>query len=246
MFNLNFITMKKVNTIYETKEYDNFKLLKENREIKKSHVDYFVRELKENGQQIPLKVNRKNQILEGQHRFTACKILGIPFKFFYENEKVTRKKQLLNLINLQKGLDWSLQNHLDTQCTIGNQVYIAFRQLREKHSEFTLSTVVTLVEGRSMGKSFREGRLTADRFMVADFLLSSAKTLKPFYKFYSRTTFVMALSQMSKHNDFDMDYFLSKCNTYSNMLVGCNGRDGYKDMIIRIYNFKRKNKINFI
>jgi hypothetical protein len=246
MFNLNFITMKKVNTIYETKEYDNFKLLKENREIKKSHVDYFVRELKESGQQIPLKVNKKNQILEGQHRFTACKILGIPFKFFYEKENVTKKKQLLNLINLQKGLDWSLQNHLDTQCTIGNQVYIAFRKLREKHSEFTLSTIVTLVEGKSGGKTFREGKLNANRFMAADFVLSSAKTLKPFYKFYSRATFILALDALSKHHEFDMDYFLSKCNTYSNMLVGCNGRDAYKDMIIRLYNFKKKYKVKFI
>ena len=90
--------MKQVNAIYETKEYDNFKLLNENREIKKSHVDYFVRELKENGQQIPIKVNKKNQILEGQHRFTACNILDIPFQFFYTNEKQTKKKSKASTI----------------------------------------------------------------------------------------------------------------------------------------------------
>ena len=54
--------MKQINTIYETKDYNSFTLLKENREIKKSHVDYFVRELKKNGQQIPFKVNNKNEI----------------------------------------------------------------------------------------------------------------------------------------------------------------------------------------
>lgn len=238
--------MKKVNSIYETKEYDNFKLLKENREIKKSHVDYFVRELRNNGQQIPLKVNSNNEILEGQHRFTACKILNIPFQFFYTDEKVTKKKQLLNLINLQKGLDWSLKNHLDTQCVIGNEVYKDFKKLREKHSEFTLSTCVNLVENQSGGKRFKEGELKRDYFDFTDNLLTSIKTLKSFYKFYNRATFVMALSYLAKHKEFDMEYFLSKCNTYSNMLVGCNGRDAYKDMLIRLYNFKKKYKVKFV
>lgn len=238
--------MKQVNAIYETKEYDNFKLLNENREIKKSHVDYFVRELKENGQQIPIKVNKKNQILEGQHRFTACKILDIPFQFFYTNEKQTKKKQLNSLISLQKGLDWSIKNHLDTQCIIGNPIYVEFKKLAERHSEFTLSTIVNLAENASGAKKFKEGKLTADRFLFVDQLLTAAKSLKPFYKFYSRTTFIMSLSYLARHNEFDMTYFLSKAVTYSNMLVGCNGRDAYRDMLIHLYNFKKKNKVNFI
>ena len=43
--------MKKINTIYETKEFTKFLKIKGNREIKQSHIDYFVKEIKENGQQ---------------------------------------------------------------------------------------------------------------------------------------------------------------------------------------------------
>ena len=237
--------MKQVNEIYETKEYNNFKLLNENREIKKSHVDYFVKELAENGQQIPIKVNRKNQIIEGQHRFTACKILDIPFEFFYTNEKQTKKKQLTSLISIQKGLDWSVKNHLDTQCIIGNPVYLQFKKLAEKHSDFTLSTCVTLATGSGGQIKFKEGKLTANKFFFVDEVFTAAKSLKPFYKFYNRTTFVMALAYLASKEEFDMNYFLSKAVTYSNMLVGCNGRDAYRDMLIHLYNFKKKNKINF-
>jgi hypothetical protein len=244
MFNLNFITMKKVNTIYETKEYDNFKLLKENREIKKSHVDYFVRELKENGQQIPFKVNKANQILEGQHRFTACKILGISFQFFYSNESNTKKQQLKSLINLQKGLDWSIKNHLDTQVIIGSPNYIAFKALAKKHNVFTLSTIVDLCTG-SNSRIFKEGKLKTDHFDFADKVMTTAKNLKDFYKFYNRATFVIALGRLSRNKNMDLDYFLEKAYNYSNLLVGCNGRDAYGDMIINLYNYKKKNKINF-
>lgn len=236
--------MKQINTIYETKDYNSFTLLKENREIKKSHVDYFVKELKENGQQIPFKVNRQNQILEGQHRFSACKILDIPFQFFYSNNKDSKKQQIKSLINLQKGLDWSIKNHLDTQIVIGNHAYIQFKALADKHYVFTLSTLVDLcTNGNS--KIFKEGKLKTDSFTFAGEILTSVKRLKPFYKFYNRSTFVIALARLAKNPQFDLNYFEEKAYTCSNLLVGCNGRDAYMDMIINLYNFKKKNKINF-
>lgn len=237
--------MKEVNKIFETRDYDQFELLNENREIKQSHVDYFVRELKENGQQIPFKVNRKNQILEGQHRFKACKILNIPFQFFYSYEQQSKSKQLRGLINLQKGLDWSIKNHLETQCKIGNVFYKEFKRLAEKHSEFTLSTLVALTTRNNGTKLFKEGKLTNKYFEHTDFILTQTKKLKHQYKFYNRSTFVLALDSLTTCKDFDMDYFMHKAETYSNLLVGCNGRDAYKDMLINLYNFKKKYKVNF-
>ena len=236
--------MKQVNTIYETKDYNSFTLLKENREIKKSHVDYFVKELKKNGQQIPFKVSNKNEILEGQHRFTACKILNIPFQFFYSTKKESKEVQLKSLINLQKGLNWSLKNYLDTQLVIGNENYLGFQKLYEKHSCFSLSTLVELTTAGST-ELFKDGRLKNTYFNFADEILSSVKRLKPFYKFYNRSTFVIALARIAKHKEFDIKYFEEKAYTCSNLLVGCNGRDAYMDMIINLYNFKKKYKINF-
>ena len=83
MINLNFITMKKVNTIYESKNYSMFKRMRGNREINERHVQYFVKELSKNGMQIPGKINALNEIREGQHRFEACKRLKIPFMFSF-------------------------------------------------------------------------------------------------------------------------------------------------------------------
>lgn len=237
--------MKEVNRIFETKNYDDFTLLNENREIKESHVDYFVRELKENGQQIPFKINRNNEILEGQHRFMACKILNIPFQFFYSNDRNGKKKQLRSLINLQKGLDWSVKNHLETQCKLGNPYYREFKRLSEKHNEFTLSTLVTLVSRGVGTKLFKEGKLTNKYFNEIDILLTEVKKLKDFYRFYNRSTFVIALLSLTTSKDFDLDYFMHKAMTYSNLLTGCNGRDAYKEMLINLYNFKKKNKVNF-
>lgn len=261
--------MKEVNTIYETKDFSMFSNIKGNRKLKQSHIDYFVKELKENGQQTPFIVwdtlrNNKlvNLILDGQHRFEACKILNIPFTFFYPQKQrntyfqtskdgsiadvvtgaVNRPINMSRIKNIQKGLIWSIQDHLNFFITIQNPTYIKLKELADRHNVFTLHTIVTLIGST---ESFKEGNLKTDRFDSAEKILNAAKQLKDWYKFYNRSTFVIALASLAANKKFNLDYFLEKCETYSNLLLGCNGRDAYKDMLINLYNFRRKDKIDF-
>jgi hypothetical protein len=144
--------------------------------------------------------------------------------------------------NIQKGLIWSIQDHLNFFITIQNPTYIKFKELAERHNVFTLHTIVILTGST---ESFKEGNLKTDRFDSAEKILNAAKQLKDWYKFYNRSTFVIALASLAVNKKFNLDYFLEKCVTYSNLLVGCNGRDAYKDMLINLYNFRRKDKIDF-
>jgi len=241
--------MKKINTIYETKEFTKFLKIKGNREIKQSHIDYFVKEIKENGQQTPfiilgstVKNEPVNYIIDGQHRYEACKILNIPFTFFYVQQQKKTYNNMSLIRNLQKGLIWSIKDHLDTQVVFGNPAYIKFKELADRHNVFTLHTIVTLT---GTAESFKEGNLKTNRFDFVEKVLNAAKQLKDWYKFYNRSTFVIALASLAANKKFNLDYFLEKCETYSNLLVGCNGRDAYKDMLINLYNFRRKDKIDF-
>jgi len=230
--------MKKINNIYETTDYDQFSFLLENRTIDKNHVQKFVKEFRTIGQQIPAKVNDKFIILEGQHRFIACKTLKIPFKFFIENIKYNRIKQLDNLISIQKGKDWAVKDHLASQVKRKNPNYLEFNSLVNRFSQFSISSLLYICKIDS--GNFKNGIIHTHHFSDGIRILESALMLKPFYKFYNRSTFVIALSIVANRPNFNLDYFNKKCKSVSNMLTGCNGRDAYVDMIISVYNYKRK------
>ena len=62
--------------IYETKNYNLFKLLDSNREPNQRILNKLEKSIKEIGIQIPIIVNTKNQIVDGQHRFWTLQKLG--------------------------------------------------------------------------------------------------------------------------------------------------------------------------
>lgn len=72
--------MKKV---YETTRYDQFKLLVGNRPVKASGNKWnrLCESMKKYGQLVPALVDTNYNVLDGQHRLEACKLLGIPFVY---------------------------------------------------------------------------------------------------------------------------------------------------------------------
>ena len=64
-----------------TKDYEMFEFLDSNRQPNKNIVTKLKASIQENGVQIPIIVNQKKQIVDGQHRFWALRELGynVPF-----------------------------------------------------------------------------------------------------------------------------------------------------------------------
>lgn len=62
--------------IFETKNYNLFKLLDSNREPNQRILNKLEKSIKEIGIQIPIIVNTENQIVDGQHRFWTLQKLG--------------------------------------------------------------------------------------------------------------------------------------------------------------------------
>lgn len=77
------ITGKKVKQIFETKNYDQFTPIDENRVIINSHLKSLkdAIELRDLGKSVPIIVNDKGEIFDGHHRFQARKQLNLPIYY---------------------------------------------------------------------------------------------------------------------------------------------------------------------
>ena len=72
--------------IYETTDYKMFKYLNGNRSIHEPWVRKLVELIKEKDLQIPIIVDDKMIVQDGQHRLEAYKIVGLPVKYIIKNK----------------------------------------------------------------------------------------------------------------------------------------------------------------
>ena len=70
----------------QTSKYDVFSLIKCNRKISQTKVLTLTEKMKTSGQLVPIMVDSKFNIYDGQHRFYACKKLNIPVKYDVYND----------------------------------------------------------------------------------------------------------------------------------------------------------------
>ena len=64
-----------------TSNYGMFKFLDQNRETMDKHIADLAASIKESGQIHAIVVNDKFEIIDGQNRFKACKLLGVPVMY---------------------------------------------------------------------------------------------------------------------------------------------------------------------
>jgi hypothetical protein len=100
----------------QTRDYDRFTIMDSNREINPKKVEKFVGLIKDRGVQQPIIVNTKGQIVDGQHRYMACKKIGavIPYVISKKWESTD------DTIVLQEGSGWTALDHCHSQAVLGD------------------------------------------------------------------------------------------------------------------------------
>ena len=115
---------KIIGKIYETMDYDRFKFLEENREVKASRVKKIKDSIEEVGYVLqPILVNENMEIIDGQGRFNACVDLGLPIIYMIEKGRGIKECRQLNLGQE----NWTTWNWINSYADGGNVDYQRFR-----------------------------------------------------------------------------------------------------------------------
>lgn len=125
-----------------TKNYEMFKLRKENREINYNKVMQLKSKLLEDGRQIvPVICNKDMEIIDGQHRFEALKDLNWNI-MYYVDEGVT-VKDLVSINNTQK--NWGMMDYIHFYASLGNESYIKLEDICKEYSEIPLKAILQAI-----------------------------------------------------------------------------------------------------
>ncbi len=150
----------------KTKEYKIFSYLPQNRPITRFHVQELVASYEANPVLVPLRpllVNERMEIIDGQHRFEACKALGFPVFYIIVPHLDVATAQLMNALQRP----WAMSDFLNSYADSGREEYQFFRKCLEEYhiAPTALTRYITGGDRQRSGRDFRLGnfKITQDR-----------------------------------------------------------------------------------
>ena len=144
------------NEMKRTKDYSLFKLLDGNREIKKSHVDEIKKSITEKGvKNVPILVNEKFEIIEGQHRWMALKELGLEVPYVMQEGLTLEDCICLNTSQKQ----WNTFDYIDSKAKLGMPQYQAMKDLIDQYADIPQSSVVAAFAANNKTALIKDGKL---------------------------------------------------------------------------------------
>lgn len=240
-----------VRQIYKTFDYAKFVDLKQNRQINALNYAKLQRSMEEEQLLIPICVNEKFEIIDGQHRAKVCQELGLPIYYYQENGYGVNQMKRANLVSA----NWSKEDFLNMYVSEDIESYIQFEQI-SSHYGITVSDLIKVIarfEGKTaphVNLDFVEGNLVISNELfekITDFLLKLK--VFSFFPSYRKQRFVSAFLELYSHPSYNheqMEERLQKERSQHLLKDFANREELLETLINKIYSFGvKKNRTLF-
>ena len=228
--------LKSAGIIYESDDYSMFNILSSNRKVYLNgrKMEKLVKSISSFGQLLPGVINDKYEVIDGQHRLSAAKILGKPFKFIIVPGLSIN--QVIEVNNSQK--TWTSEDFLQSYIERGNENYKTLDRFRKAYDKLSLMNIRALLGDNRLSGSFEEGGLEIHDYdiiranKIANFIYKIANV----YPNYNRRSFITAVISMYKTPKFEESTFLRHLLANRNGLYDCINIKNYLRCFESLYN----------
>lgn len=227
---------RSVTQVQITTNYDLFKRLKGNRPIIPSHVLQLVNSMRDHDLLVPIIVNEKMQIIDGQHRVEARRELELPVPYIVGTGMDLSDVQKLNTT----AKHWVSDDYARSYVEQGNQHYVTYMDFRKTY-DLPHEASILLLAGRGP-KALRRSFITGE-FRIGDLegarkmgsiLFSQIKPIWPYG--WRESHFIRALYIANSRIGFEMERFLRALPQNRQFLQPWRSIDQFLLMIEDIYN----------
>ncbi len=240
--------------VYKTTDYNRFVLMPENRQIYPVHVANLRRSIQEDGylKERPIEVIRsgdKMVIVDGQHRFTACRELELPIFYILKSE--ADASLAVRVVNNNAKI-WRPEDYLRHFIAMKNTSYIRLAKFMEDF-DVGISAALGLLTlgGKNLSNNkdtrhnFKTGHLnfseqTLDEASIMMVPINEIRNLHermgPLRK---DPAFIKALVILTTSKIYDHERMMKNLSVNIGMVAVCTSINKYLAMLEGIYNYKR-------
>jgi hypothetical protein len=195
------------------------------------------------------------KIVDGQHRFEACKTLNIPVSYVIDDN--LSMESILNDITLLNtaSKEWDVNDFMGSEATKGNQNYILYSSVYTSYNNsFDHESLFFILNNNEDRKGpnisfppFKAGEL---KFDLSDYnyLTNRLKDLSLFNQYSEmggKRYYQKALNKLMNTKGFDVNQMLSKILIRQSTITKCTTIDGALRKLVKIYEYKSKSKFGF-
>lgn len=234
-----YINQDEVKTsIYMTYDYSKFNFLKENRKLNTKNYAKLLASMKEEQLIIPVLVNENYCIVDGQHRFTVSKELGLPVYYYMIEGYNISEVRRANMVSS----NWTKNDFLNMHVQEGKEDYIELKKLSDDF-KITINDLLRLFAAvqnknqRITMKNFEKGTFTIDGKEIITNFLNDLQDFK-FFKNYNSKPFVAAFSKLYFNDRYSHKRMLQRLQVRSMAVEKRVNTDDYLTMLTRdVYSF---------
>lgn len=244
----------------ETINYSQFKKIEGNREVNTAHVKRLAESIAKNGYLgAPILVSTNMEILDGQHRFAALRLLSKPIPFEVRESMTIQDIQALNAVSRT----WGIMDYIKSNASLGKESYVWFLSLINAHPDYLKPTTLAYLTDKDMRPHnlkvnkphtgvvttlIKEGKYVAYNRSLVSRILELKDDFSMITNKYSDVCFLMAIGWVMRYVNIDFDKFLILCKQNRPLLEhGFPSSGFYLDEFQKIWNKGRmaKNHVNF-
>lgn len=241
------LNIKPSGSIFSTKDYSVFKTLDGNRIVNPLHVKKLVKSMQEKDLSIPIVVNEKFEVIDGQHRLSARTQLNLEVPFIicenYSLDDVHRANA--------NHMKWSHLDFLKGYAEAGNSSYEFMLLTYEEHkNDLTVSNILrvtaNIMESGGVHNKFKEGEweVAIDaRLQIVKLVNELAELSKIFGIKMIDAHFVDCYLKVSKMEEFDSTRFYERCSKYRHLMEKSMTISTYLFYFDKIYNYKSRDVV---
>lgn len=243
---------KMIGAIYSTSEYDKFSFFDTNRVTNISHISSLKESMCDLGLlKAPILVNKQFQIIDGQHRFAACRELGIPVEYIIGHKYGEKEIQVLN----NKSKAWSPKDYLHHFKSKSLKEYVRFDRFLKNH-QMSISVARNFMFNPAFNyNAFKAGNFINHEWGVSEHFAQRYNHLLeccPSWRMGSNkiaTTkyFLRAFVTILRNEDVPFKEFLDRCVAYGHELKREGTKEAYLLAFETMYNKQKKqaNRVAF-
>ena len=229
---------------YESYDYEKFSFVGANRELSEHHVTEVMEEItnKDLGDENPVKVDTKFNIMEGQHTAIAYQRLEMPVRYIFTKMTIDD----IGRFNMARKT-WRLSDVLNHYCVRGFEDYkILFGFYKKYH--YPISTLIILLSGehtKKLYKEFKFGHFKVNQSIaeVQDILDKIAEYKQFGNNVFRHKTFVLTYIDILTHPEFNHDIMVHKTSVVPDRFKEQKTQRDYLLMLEDIYNYNNRNPI---
>lgn len=243
--------------IKTTEDYGLFVPIDGNRAVNQKKVEALVKDINEGLNLLPYapiivyRVDGDLKIVDGQHRFEACKILNHPVHYM-ECEKLSLKQ--IARINSRSD-KWKQADFLQCYINIGLEDYVKLRDFMTEHKTTYAVSINLLMHGSATAggsdgvrpmDQFRDGNFECRHLDFANELVKLTESVFGRYKFWNDKGLITAVQRIRDKGICDFETLRQKIKANPNLMEKATSWKDYAYMIEKVYNHHNSKRVAII